>query len=88
MKKETIEEYLARGGEITKVPEHKPEEPKKEITCRSTSKTPHKPMHITEGAVYWGEDRKRKTTKTKKFTGDVDALPSELVEFMKKKGQL
>lgn len=87
MKKETIEEYLARGGEITRVPEHVPEEPKKEITCRSTSKTPHKPMHITEGAVYWGENKKKKK-KAKKFTGDVDALPSSLVELLKKKGQL
>ena len=88
MKRETVEEFLARGGEITKVPEYQPEEPKKkEVTCRSTSKMPHKPMHITEGAVYWGESKESKK-EPKKFTGNIDDLPESLVISFREKGKL
>lgn len=81
-KVETIEEFLARGGQITVIPPNK--EDCKEITVRSTSKVPHTAMHITEGALLWGEVKKRK--KKAKYKGDISLLDPSLIELLKEKG--
>ena len=87
MKKQTIEEWLAAGNTITKVPPAEPKDGKPCVTVRSTGKVPLVPMHITEGAVLFAE-RTRRRKKERKFTGDVNLLPPKLVEFLKAKGKL
>jgi len=85
MREETLEEFLARGGEIQQCP---PEEyENKGITVHSTSKTPNIPMHISEGALFFAERFKRKK-KERKFTGDISLLPPKLVAFLKARGKL
>lgn len=82
---ETMEEFLARGGQIQQV------EPiditDKGTTVKSTVKAPLVPMDLTMGAHFFAERIKRKK-KERKFTGDVSKLPPALVEFLKARGKL
>ena len=85
-KVETLQEFLARGGEIEVVPEHIDDEQEPEITCKSTSTTPLTPMHLTEGALFFAKKIKKKHKK--KLTKDMEALPKDLIAFLKKKGKI
>lgn len=82
-KKETIEEYLARGGVIQKLEYIPPK--KKELSVKSTANTPTELFDITLGEHYFSHSALM-DKKPKPFTGDVSLLPKELVEFMKNKG--
>jgi len=85
MKTETIEEFLARGGQIQRIEAVKPKD--NNITVKSTSKIPNMPIDLTMGEHYFAE----RTTRVKKehnFTGDINLLPPKLVEFMKERGKL
>ena len=87
IKTETLEEYLARGGKIQKIPEHIPEEPTAKVTVKSTSNEPPKPMCMLEGALLWGEKIVRKK-KDNRYTGDLDCVPQSLIDFLKQRGEL
>lgn len=82
---ETIDEFLARGGQIQVV--EPVEHVDKSANVKSTVKTPLIPMDLTMGAHFFAE-RIRRQRKERKFTGDISKLPPELVEFMKAKGKL
>ena len=60
-KTETVEEYLARGGEIEVLPSVIEEE--KEVNVRKTTVSPATLYHITEGAILFGEKRQTKSKK-------------------------
>jgi len=85
-KVETIDEYIARGGTIKKIPEHIPEEKKAEITVKSTSGEPPQPMTILDGAWFWAEKIDR--NKTPKPSADLEAVPQSLIEYLTKRGKL
>jgi len=82
---ETMEEFLARGGQIQVAAPVEVVE--KGTTVKSTVKAPLIPMDLTMGAHFFAE-RIRRKRKERKFTGDISKFPPELVEFMKAKGKL
>jgi len=82
---ETMEEFLARGGQIQQVAPIEIES--KGVTVKSTVKVPLIPMDLTMGAHFFAE-RIRRQRKERKFTGDISKLPPELVEFMQARGKL
>ncbi len=73
-KKETIEEFLARGGKKVVVPAVVPNFKQK---IGSTSASPITIMDLDEGAHYFSEFKPEKKTKSKKKT-DFSALPEHL----------
>lgn len=78
MKIETIEEFLARGGKITKVP------PKEALqaatpTINQTTGGPANLLSYGEADLFYGEARTRKTKKAKVAPKiDFSALPEAL----------
>ena len=82
---ETMEEFLARGGQIQQVAPVEVVE--KGATVKSTVKTPLIPIDLTMGAHFFAERIKRQR-KERKFTGDISKLPPPLVEFLKARGKL
>jgi hypothetical protein len=79
-KTETIEEYLARGGKITKVPAA---EPKKqiEVVKKTTAGEPAIILTLEDASLYYGEQesgRKPKKPKSSGPTIDISKLPPEL----------
>jgi hypothetical protein len=77
MKKETVEEFLARGGQITR------------LATETSFKIPEsiKPtpaggpavlMTLEEADLFYGEHKQRKAKKKAKPTIDVDSLPPEI----------
>jgi hypothetical protein len=77
MKTETLEEFMARGGKVTKVPP--PEVTLKPEAVKSTSAGgPAILMTLGEADLYYGEHKKRKVKAKPKQTLDVSALPPEL----------
>lgn len=87
MRKETIEEFLARGGKIQKIdPQPIPDST---TIVKSTAKTPVKLQSLAEGAHFFAEKTKR--TQPKKeldLTGiDMELLPDGLAEIFQKEGK-
>lgn len=80
-KTESVEEYLARGGKIEKVPPAIEEE--KDATVRGTAITPATLYHITEGEILFAE--KRKSRKKKKKTLSKDEVLAKMQEFKNNK---
>ncbi len=79
--KETIEEFLKRGGTITRLPEqpHTEEEPR----VSSTTGPSNTMMTLAEGAQFYAEARtktKRKPKESKLI--NFSALPAALMKFV------
>jgi hypothetical protein len=75
MKKETIEEFLARGGKITKIPEQSVEKGTNVVKPNGTGLP--KIMHLTDGEHYFGITRRKKKTLAERidtFEMDQDIL--------------
>jgi len=85
-KTETMEEFIARGGEVTIVPAEEVQEPTPMI--RGTTGGLPTIMSLSDGAYYFGETRKKnKTPVTKEqFTDRVSnsALPEDIIASLKK----
>lgn len=87
-KKETIEEFLARGGTITKCePAPLPEE----VLANRASPTPVASatmMSLAEGALYYAESRAKPKERKKKADPVINfaALPPSLLKYMPKRG--
>jgi hypothetical protein len=77
MKTETIAEFLARGGKITKVAEDPPAV-KAESIKSTSSGGPAVIMSMGEADLYYGEHKPRKAKAKAKSTMDLSALPPEL----------
>lgn len=77
MKKESVEEFLARGGQITRLPTgvvlNKPESIKP-----TPAGGPAVLMTLEEADLFYGEHKQRKAKKKAKPTIDVDSLPPEI----------
>lgn len=81
-KKETIEEFLARGGTITKCePPPQEEETNKVMPTGSASSTM---MTLGEGALFYAEQRAKKEKKKPTKTINLAALPAHLLKFLPK----
>ena len=88
-KKETIEEFLARGGKITKCdPAPLPDQdslPKASPAPVATSTM----MTLAEGALYYAESRAKPKERKKKEdiieSINFSALPASLLKYMPKK---
>jgi hypothetical protein len=79
MKKETLAEYLARGGKITVIPPVLPT--KSETVKPKPASGPNTLMSIEDGELYYGE---AKAKKAKKATTAID-LSAHLPEALRKK---
>ena len=86
---ETIEEFLARGGQITKVPAPELEEAKVIIPTRTTIS--YDMMSLSEGEHMFGETRAKVAPMKKRINDDEFAkmldninLPANIVESLKK----
>jgi hypothetical protein len=82
MKKETVAEFLARGGKITKVPANVPTQKVENIRSNNANSGIVTIVSMEDADLYHGEVRKGKT---RKKTGtpiaptiDVSALPEAL----------
>lgn len=87
-KRETIEEFLARGGKITKCdPAPTPDEENGQRVM-PTPQASSTMMSLGEGALYYSESRakpkERKSTK-KVETINLAALPASLLKFVPKR---
>lgn len=81
LKKETVEEFLARGGEIQRVPYEAPDDINH---VRSTVQKVAEPMSLLEGALLFSEKIRRKKKKKEPLAGiDISALPEGLLEKLK-----
>lgn len=93
-KKETIEEFLARGGKINVLPENegkKTERLQEERTVKVSAQFDYDRMSLGDGEFYFGETRVKKKAPVEKvddvkFSQLVEAssLPSHIVESLKK----
>ena len=83
-KKETVEEFLARGGQIEQVPYEQPEEEKEQVRSTTTTGLPEI-MTLSDGAHFFGETRKKKPTK-KDFLDKVKKsnLPQNVIDSLTK----
>jgi len=93
-KKETIEEFLARGGKITVVPENeetKTERLKEERSIKVNPQFDYDRMSLGDGEFYFGETRVKKKAPVEKVDDnkfnelvETSNLPSHIVESLKK----
>lgn len=80
-KRETIEEFLARGGVIQKIPAQELPEEESKVTSSSNG-TSHM-MSLADGSVYYAETKAKKVSKKKlSKTIDFSALPAHLLRFV------
>lgn len=87
-KKETVEEYLQRGGKITKCdPAPLPDE----VVANKVSPTPvanATMMTLAEGALYYAESRaKPKGRKKLDKAINLSALPASLLKYVPKRAE-
>jgi hypothetical protein len=86
-KKESIEEFLARGGTITKCPPASSPEDDYNSRVTPTPGASSTMMTLAEGALYYAEsrakpkERKKKAEKTINFA----ALPPSLLKYVPKR---
>ena len=72
-----IEEYLAKGGKITKLPPQ--ESPETQAVYKPSSSGPAKIMSLSEGELFYGETSRRKKVKELDLSKvDLDEIPEEL----------
>lgn len=93
-KKETIEEFLARGGKITTIPENEEVRAERSRYDRAVKVNPqfdHDRMSLGDGEFYFGETRVKKKAPVEKvddnkFTqlAESSSLPSHVIESLKK----
>lgn len=86
-KKETVEEFLARGGVVTKCPAAPLPE---EVTSNRASPAPAANatmMSLSEGALYYAESRAKPKERKKKADPVINfmALPASLLKYMPKR---
>ena len=89
-KVETLEEFLVRGGSITKVPYKEPEETVKVLPV-SVSNDPHA-MDLSSGSLYYSEAASKTKTPKKGYKNtsvivDTSKLPPGLLESLKIKAK-
>ena len=93
-RQETVEEYFARGGKVTRIETPKVEEgvsSKKEVTVRSTSNIPIKLMTLEEGAYYFAEKNQSSVSeeqiveKKKEAQTKIDELSGQLTPELRAK---
>lgn len=79
MKTESIADFLARGGKITKVPANQPEQKPDSIKHGSNGGVAVL-MTMDQADLFYGEKKESKAKKPKKAisTIDIHALPEEL----------
>ena len=86
-KRETVEEFLARGGTVTKCPSVL--SPEEEITNRVTSTVGASAtmMSLAEGALFYSESRAKPKERKKKVEKAINfsALPPSLLKYMPKR---
>lgn len=76
-KTETIAEFLARGGKITRVASPEPTT-KPESIKSTTAGGPAVFLTLGEAELFYGERKLKKVKKTKTAAIDLSALPEEL----------
>jgi hypothetical protein len=88
-RKETIEEYIARGGKITVIPPVKPEDSSNTIPIKTLIN--YDLMSLGEGEFMFGETRAKAKPMKKRVNDDEFAkmlesanLPSNIVESLKR----
>lgn len=81
-KKETIEEFLQRGGKITKLPPQKP--PSEEAQTVFQTSPSGGLMSLSDGGLFYAEKKKHKKRKKEKpISINLAALPPSLLKFAK-----
>ena len=81
MKTETVEEFLRRGGQVTKViVEHEPQVKQDFVKSAHPNVGYSSIMSMEEADLYYGDTDGRKVAKVKKFKAklNVEDLPKEL----------
>jgi hypothetical protein len=76
-KVETVDEFLARGGKITRVPTAAPSY-KSELTKSTKTGGPATIVSMGEADLYHGVSKKSKVKKRAAHAIDISALPEEL----------
>ena len=87
---ELMEDFIARGGKVTIIPPHIKEEVEHTLTVKA--QLGYDTLSLGDGEFYFGETRRRKTSKVKKkvnseeFTKLVEGsnLPIHIMEALKK----
>ncbi len=83
VKRETVDEFVARGGNIEKIPSVEPEN--KDVNVRRTTTGPATLMTLGEGALFFTEKIKRKKKDKQIDNKEVDYWSSKLPDDVKKK---
>ena len=82
MKKETVEEYLARGGKVERLPYIPPERTGKYDKIHSAPPMPVHEMSLDEGAHFFAERPKRRVKKPDYSSVDMELISDELKELL------
>lgn len=84
---ETVEEFLARGGQITKLPAHYPKEATHATVVSTAAPGPAEIMTMEEADLFYGETKKKRLRKVpvnKKPAIDFSVLPEAVrLKFLK-----
>ena len=81
VKRETLEEFLARGGKITKLPlQEDPKEEQNKVT--PTAQGGGALMTLSEGSLFYSEIKPKVQKKKAAPTIDIKALPASLLKFL------
>jgi hypothetical protein len=83
--RETVEEFLARGGKITKCPAAP--SPQEESRTNPTMATGATMMSLAEGALFYSESKAKPKERKKKAEKAINfaALPASLRKYMPKR---
>jgi hypothetical protein len=83
--RETIEEYLARGGKVTYIPAVQSEEDQSNKVASSSGASATM-MTLSEGALYFSESRAKPKERKKSLEKTINtaALPAALLKYMLK----
>jgi len=81
-KRETVEEFLARGGKITKCPANEPVEEEHKVNPTQTAGASM--MSLAEGALYYSESKAKKEKKLSEKTINFAVLPTSLLKYLPK----
>lgn len=81
-KRETVEEYLARGGVITKCPPN--EQVEEDHKVNPTPAAGATMMSLAEGALYYSESKAKKEKKVPEKAINFAVLPANLLKYLPK----
>lgn len=87
-KKETIKEFLARGGQIQKVPAKVPEDT--DYTVKAQTSGPPVLMSLSDGEHFFSEKKKSRVKKKAKINlskVDMELVPESLRAMLKNLGE-